>query len=71
MREGGENWARRPGSPALYTTDFFQQSVFHERPMQVVARPPSLPGGGPGALAVVRQPFLASGKGATRRCSVG
>ncbi len=47
----------------FYTTDFFQQSVFHERPMQVVSVYFTFRVADPGALAVVRQPFLGIGEG--------
>ena len=41
----------------FYTTDFFQQSAFHDRPMQVVSVYYTFRVAGPGSLSVVREPF--------------
>lgn len=41
----------------FYTTDFFQQSTFHERPMQVVSVYYTFSVADPGAIPVVAVPF--------------
>jgi len=44
----------------LYTTDFFQQSIFHERPMQVIAVYYTFSIEDPGAIRLLSAPFAFS-----------